>query len=325
MINNKKFFNNIDTLTYKNPEKLATEYLYFLIHEYSCKNIDMTTGNIIIASDDNSLEYITKRCLLISDTLHISTNTFGTSQIIYKDISTSNFGYISDYFTYNNNLFSLGKWIQKSRSLLINGMLSYIPNGYIATYDCDITGNEIYGGYIVNINNLSIAPELVTSSKKIIELSHNINSKFIEPIFSLQIPIIDTVDIENFSNIVLDNIDELNSFKTYLKHSMLSINCNDKTALEKLSLELQMQLNDIKHTYNNTIYKYKINSAIGSIAMVTAILFCINPNISDVIKIASGVGSGYGLLDFLRSNQEYFTLNENSKNNNCYFLWLLQK
>lgn len=156
-------------------------------------------------------------------------------------------------------------------------------------------------------------------------MPNNINEKFITPVLTLEIPVLDSIDMENFSNIALNNIEEMKSFQTYLKYSLLSINCKDDNQLQKLSLELQMQLNDIKRNYNKTIYRYRINSAIGCIAMVTAILFCITPNISEVIKIASGIGSGYGLLDLLQSNQEYFTLNENLKSNNCYFLWLLQK
>lgn len=320
----KNFFKNISKEIYESPEKLASEFLYYLMHNFSQNNIcDYNNANVIIVNNENSLEHVTKRCILISEQLFISNNPCLLPKKIYKDIGKNFIAY--EYFSYNNNLSSLGKWIQNSKALLINGMVTYIPNGYINYYDCDAYGSYTYGGtFNEYINNVSVTNEILSSSKKIITISKNKSFNYIEPILSLNIPILDNIDMEDFSNITLENLDELQNFQTYLKYELLSIDNNNKTALEKLSLNLQLQVNDIKHKYNNTIYKYRINSAINCVATITAVLFCINPNISEVIKVAAGIGSGYGLINFLRSNQDYFALNENLKNNNCYFLWLLQ-
>ena len=321
----KNFFNNISKEIYESPEKLASEFLYYLMNNFS-HNIsnDYNNANVIIVNNEDSLEYITKRCILISEQLFISNNPCLTPKKIYKNIADNLVAY--EYFSYNNNLSSLGNWIQNSRSLLINGMVTYVPNGYIKYYDCDSYGSYTYGSkYNEYINNVSITNEILSSSKKIITMSKNSTFNYIEPVLSLNIPVLDNIQMEDFSNITLENLEELQNFQAYLKHELLSIDNKNKTALEELSLNLQLQINDIKHKFNNTIYKYRINSAIGGIAIVTAVLFCINPNISEIIKVASGIGSGYGLIDFLRSNQEYFIANENLKNNNCYFLWLLQK
>lgn len=128
MVNNKSFFNNIDKVIYNNPEKLAVAYLEFLIKKYSHNPIRNNRGSIAITCNDISLNNITKRCLLISDQLYISGNSNNTNKI-FVDSSTLEEGYTSSYYTNNDNLYELGLWIQKTRALLINETVSYIPTG----------------------------------------------------------------------------------------------------------------------------------------------------------------------------------------------------
>lgn len=325
MLDNQIFFQKINPAILNNYKQLAVEYLTFLLEQYfdNSNNAKDENGYLTILSSDNNLESITKHALLIADSLYIVDRKSNKSQHILRDTSTSDLGYITDYYVYNQDLNKLGKWIKESRTLLSNGIVSYIPSGYTRTYDCDNEGKRGYSGFLLNTRSLSYTRSKSIYTNKLIDLSGNIDNAFLEPVLSLQIPVLKDINMEDFSNITLDNIDELKNFQTYLKHSLLSIRL-DSNEIQRLSMDLQMQLNDIQKSYNNTIHKYKLNLAIGSIAMVTAILFSLNPKIDEIFKIASGVGSGFGLLDFLRSNQEYFSLKNELKLNNCYFLWALQ-
>lgn len=321
--NIKKFFNDIDKSIFDNPTELAKHFLYHSIH---CKpnEIDTKDSNIAILSDDNSLNYITKRALLISSNLLLS-NKSATPTNIHIDRSASASGYIYKYYTFNNDLNALGIWLQQARSLIINGNITYIPHSYGYCYDCDGAGNYLYGGYTETLTTLDDLPKHIIKSKKLITTTHNLHSLFLEPVLNIQIPIIDDVDLETFSNITLDNLDAACNFQTYLQSTILEMNDLSAKNCAKVSTELQLQLNDIQRLYNKTINKYMVNSAVGCVTTITAVLLCCTPNISEAIKIAAGVSSTCGLIPFLQSNIERFTLNDSLKDNNCYYLWVLQK
>lgn len=318
---NKKiqyFFNEIDNAVYNNPPELAKQYLTFIL-ENSNDALKNSTNSIYITKDDNDLSYITKRCFLISDGLTLSCKSRKSIRF-NVDYSTENDGYSTGYYSFNNNLNKLGIWIQQSRSLLIDGKLSYYPNTYAYTYDDK--------GYmsmknVKTLTDLTNVSDSMISSHKLTTISSDCNNINFEPVLALDIPIIDSIDLESFCNISLDNAESLNNFQTFLKHRLLSIDTITQSEIEKLSLELKLQLNDIKSNYKNTIYKYHMNTLIGGISTVTALLFLIAPDISSLIQGAIGVSSTCGLLSFLKSSANYFIEKNSLKNKNCYFLWVI--
>lgn len=317
------FYNNIDSSTFNNPLALAKEFLlYSSTHPNACTTNANT--HFCISADDNSLDFITKRLFLISDHI-VLTNNSNSAQLIYTDYSKVDDGYAYSYYTYNNNLHDLGVWLQKVRKLLIEGYITYIPNSYRYLYDCDALGNKMYSGGIQQLTGSYIIQEAIDKSKKMITFSEKKYLPYISPVLEIEVPIIDEVDLEHFASIALENIDELKYFQDFLKFSILNAGDLSQNNLQKIALEIQLQLNDIKRAYRKTLDRLKICSIAGGITTITAILFCIFPSISEVIKIVSGVGSGFGLLSFLQSNIDYFTSKSTLKDNNCYFLWALQR
>ncbi len=319
----KNFFYDIDNAIYNNPTELAKEFIMFMVNNQEYEKIDYQDYNTSILSDDISLDYVTRMSLLVSNKLLLTNNSQCKTKI-YTDLNHVDDGYAYRYYTKNNDLYALGSWIQKSRSLLIDGRISYVPQVKKALYDCDELGNYLYGAGSYEIINLEDVPKYVVASKKLITTTTNLDTRYIEPVLNLEMPVINEVNLENFANIVLENSEALDRFQNYLKLSFLDF--SDKpNDLDKLSLDIQRQLRDIQHLYKKTINKYKINMAISSIATITATLFCIKANVNEAIKIAMGLsGAQCGLVPFLKSNLEYFTLKDNMMDNNCYFLWVLK-
>lgn len=322
--NIKHFFNDIDQSILNTPVELAKSFLYYIMsNNLSCSNaID---SNISILSDDESLDFITKRSLLISDNLLLSNKSIKHVRI-YSDHSLSDSERVTSYHTRNNNLYALGVWLKNVRSLLINGNITYIPCSYKVTFErggLDWTFRSTKKRFNINSN----LHNNIIQSKKLICSSSEITSSYLKPVLSLEIPIIDDVDLETFSNITLDNLDSAKRFQNYLKLSILDTNANDLSdrMLAKISLDIQSQLDDMQHMYQKTIDRYRLSSTISCVSTITAVLLCINANIPEVIKIVSGISSGCGLVPFLQSNIERFSLTDSLKDNKCYYLWVLQK
>lgn len=317
------FFNNIDNAIYNNPIKLAQEYLYFLITNYKETMLDNSNA-IFITLDDNNLADITKRCFLISDGLSLSCKS---SKSIRIGVNYSNSTkYATGYYTFNNNLFKLGTWIQKSRSLLISGKLAYFPNTYKYQYPITEIGDFfVQPQNVTTITNFTSITDVIIKNRKITSISNNPTNKYIKPTLLLNMPIIETIDLEDFCNITLNSLEPIAFFQDYLRHSLLSIDSNSQKELERLSLELNLQLKDISRRYQRIISQYHMTTAIGCIGIITAMLFIISPNISELVKTAVGAGSTYGLIPFLKTLQNCTIEKMELSNSPCYFLWILQQ
>ena len=104
----------------------------------------------------------------------------------------------------------------------------------------------------------------------------------------------------------------------------MSINPDSQNAIEKLSLELNLQLKDIAHRYKKIVSQYHMSTAIGCVGIITAMLFIVSPDISELVKTAVGAGATYGLVPFLKTLQSCTVEKKELSNSLCYFLWILQ-
>lgn len=317
----KIFFSDIDSSIYNNPTKLAQEYLYFLITKNK-QNLIKDSNSIFITIDDNNLSNITKRCFLISDGLSLSCKSSKSIRIGVD--YTTNPEQAIGYYAFNNNLYKLGQWIKKSKSLLIEGKLAYFPNTYKHEFNVDSFKNGYFDMDVKPLTDFTNISDVLIKNHKITSITNNPTNKFIEPVLTLDIPVVDTTDLEDFSNIILESQEAIDSFQNHLKSSILSIDRTSKDEIEKLSYDLKLQLKDINNRYNKVISQYHISNAISCIGLATAMLFIVSPDISELIKVGMGTGITCGLIPFLKSTGNFFIEKDMSDSPN-YFLWILQE
>lgn len=121
----KDFFDDIEVDIERYPYQLAQEFLSYL-YDTPESFLDVQNAEVISVPDNYSLERVSKRGLVFSERIAIvqqAKTPIMFSQRFYSSEVERNYIYIS-------SLEKLGKWIWSARNLLIDGKITYIPNGY---------------------------------------------------------------------------------------------------------------------------------------------------------------------------------------------------
>ena len=130
---NTIFFEQLDTNQSK--EEIAKDYLFFInenekITDIAINNYSNRLSNVALATSDSSLDFISKRTMLISDfpIVGYSNNDYKTYEIDQPYYDAYDDGHAICYESNCPDLNRLGSWLMDCKPLLREGILTYLPN-----------------------------------------------------------------------------------------------------------------------------------------------------------------------------------------------------
>lgn len=323
MKNINDFFCDIDNATLNDPKVLAIEYIKFIEKYYDYTTLEQKQQNIYLVPENEILENVSKKAILVSDSLCLMPNT-SKNFMFFRDRSHT----ISREHCVNiNDIIELGTWLKSAKPLFITDKLFYLPQIYIKE---ESKLSKPFSFTPNNINNKEIIKTLLESASLSFSQKMQFAEQYMNKLLSINIPILDNVSMDDFSNITLENQLVCNNFKNFLTNSLSDINVADKLALEKLSLSLEKQVIDISHSYQKTRDKYLRKISINFLTTITATLFCFTANANSEIleALQTFIGAGASATGFIPITNNFLKYKADItdiKQKECYYLWLLSK
>lgn len=308
---------------FKDESAIAKEYLKLIVtfSDRFNKKIGNKT-NVSLTSDQYSLPFITKRAIFIND----------ETIITIKD--NNSIQWTQNHKIFIRDLKSFGSYLKKSKELILNEKLlvlpkvEYQPDSLIPNTSWDSEFEPEYD--FQSVEPVNLIANAVFRNNKIVELNQTgiIKNRYVKPIMSIDIPIVDNTRLEDFSKVALNKYNELDNLKTYLKEIIIHIESKSDdeafyTEMEKINVKIQKDLTNLRSDIKKLAIKnwFKVSGAFLSTTIATLVV--VNTELLTDIKTITGYSGGAFLfLDALKNKIES---NVDIKNNPLYFLWLLEK
>lgn len=295
----------------------------FIEKYYDYSTLEKKQQNIYVVPENEILENVSKKAILVSDSLCLMPKS-NKNFMFFRDGSHT----ISREHCVNiNDIIELGTWLKSAKPLFINEKLFYLPQIYIKEVS---RLSEVLSFAPKDINNQDIIKTLLDSASLSSSQKMRFAEQYMDKLLSINIPILDNVTMEDFSNITLENQLICNNFKNYLVNSLSNIDTKNKLALEKLALSLEKQVIDISHSYQKTRDKYLRKISVNFLTTITATLFCFTTisNAEILSALQNFIGSSAsaaGIIPLTNNVLKYKSDITDIKQKECYYLWLLSK
>lgn len=297
--------------------------------------------NVSMLNDNSSMEFITKRTLLISET-SILTHIEGNQQQFDYEFSDGHASGFSDdeltYYLKCSDLVSVGKWLKACKPLLVEGKIFYMPNIILnQVRELDYPGvfsrkeyvRQPLQNYVLNVvqDNKKLVQEGTNKEIETIRFQPKTVSKFIHPLMETEIPFIDNVGLETFSKISVDEAEALDSFRSYLRMKFIDLEATEgseqqERELTKISFEMQDGVKKLQSDFKSLSRKTAFQATGATVALTTAILVAVNANMFG--KIPELLGVSGGVFGVAKMFNDYFSEKSDLKESPYYYLWLFK-
>ncbi|MFJ4895042.1 hypothetical protein ACIP5U_34400 [Streptomyces sp. NPDC088788] len=362
----RKFFSHLHVTGETQGETCATIYARFMWNERSgeladAKRLTRSRYYVGLGIDDSHFDDVTKRSVMISDTLLLSHATSQTFHFVgsygYSDNSVRNSTiYDGDgpgatamhghpgasfplrkaddipathsretsYGFHCPDLESLGQWLISAKPLLKSGLAWYLPNYSTRTQSLNIRESEIHYGNPRHVE----AVDYLLRDGRAVEMSgvEPTTGDHVREILRIDLPFLEGVSLRDFSDITLNEFASYSSFRNFLRSQFieLDLSMNDvqsQRAVHKISLQIADEI----HSMESQIRKVKRTRAVsvagGALGTVTASLVAVYGPSLGQAVTALGLGGAGGIWGIISSIAQ----NETRRVDKWYYVWALSR
>jgi hypothetical protein len=265
----------------------------------------------------NSFESITKRAVLVTDTLLLSHDWTGEYHELgdqpnserKRALNYASMGstggaammesYNKDHTTtmygmYCPSLEQLGCWILDAEALLKAGLAWYLPSYALSTFRVDNYERQPPVGVPAQVR----AIDYLIRDGRAIDASgaEPIKSQLVRPVLQMELPFIEGVGLRDFSKITVEEFDSYAAFRGFLRLRFMEMDqAMNSTQSDRDLLKLGQQIENEVRSVHSQIKKAKRNRAIAAagtaVGCVTAILVAVYGPAMDAVITALGTSS----------------------------------
>jgi hypothetical protein len=354
------FFKSLGEIDQLSPTDIAQEFAkYCFKHIAEIKEATHSEGDVVnVAIVDNTtpLSFMTTRSLLVSNTTVLGHhNTSLPPEYRSTDLQNNPYAqrFESDFistvdigmktrhlyqavsrFILCPDLLQLGEWLRACRPLLLEGDVFYLPNirvdpNYDAepyntgSFQCRAAERHIVSAHMwdVLIKNKTVLEDLQNPQ-------YSINKRLLKPILSLELPIIENIDLETFSRITVDEKETFIAFRDFLQLKLLELIDIQQSEtfykdLKRFSIEVRDGVRGLNTQMRNLKRKAAFQATEAVVGAFTAVLICINTMNIDSLATLGGSGSGIWLVS--RVIEQYVAKRKELEGSPYFYLWLLSR
>lgn len=330
-----RFYSTIDIET-ASSEDLAKKYLdYVNIYRGDLDRVAKEAGNqnefdfrnVALLLEQTEISFLTKRILMLADTSLLSHNSDVFHEYYTEPEngdSPSNEWADVVYETNCPDLNKLGKWLKDAHLLLNSGEVFYYPQ----TRSTLVNWNMFSPRTEPQPMHREHIFEAIIKSRRLVQpiAATVARSNIFRSIVQVDLPYLDTVALQDFSKITLDEHQHLEKFRDHLKENLIDLATINGTeafdaGLTKIGMQIKAGTNSLARDIKRLERKNALQVAGTSIGTLVATLIAINSNLTDVLATLIGAGGGFtALLKQLSDYEEQYASIEDSP---YYYLWLL--
>ncbi|MGW9117846.1 hypothetical protein ACWGRV_14580 [Streptomyces sp. NPDC055663] len=359
-----RFFKGVTAHERKDPILMAEAYARHLFHErrrelVDDKKLSHSPFYVGLGVSEGGFERLTKRSLLVSDTLLLAHHGPGSARelvqlppsrstdllerIFLPPRSSTSFDPQSGITVTEwperlslvcDNIFTLGQWIADSEPLLRSGLVWYLPKYSIQSMRSVISASS--GG--VNRTDSQASPVrtaldfLVRDGRAIEEVegsgSGPVQSRVVRPILQMDLPFIDGVPMATASRITVEEFGSYRAAKRFLQQSLTDLDGAVQSdhmehELRKIGNQLEDEIRRVQSQMNIARRKRAVSVTGAVIGTVGAVLVAVyGPAMTAALPLIGAAGAG-GVWEIIRNTAENSP--RTLRDDQWYYMWLMAK
>lgn len=354
------FFRGLSAETRRDPRRVAQAYGEHLFHRRRRRLVDekrfaASRFHVGIGVDSGDFADLTKRAVLVSDTLLLSHNGAGQRHHVRQLSNRGSFiprteeedrsGVLptgtdttEDLYMYCPDPERLGRWLLQTEPLLRAGCAWYLPTYSVSrhTTHYGYAGEPIDPTYEqhsgpVTDSDVPGLLDFAATGRRVVAQSHTpaVLSQLVIPVVEeLELPFIDGVSLEEFSRITIGEFDGYRAHRGWMRMELANIDDaldadGRQKELMKISLRMQDGVRGMQSQMNQVRRKRAVAVTGAVVGTVTASLVAVyGPALQSALTAVVGGAAG-GLWGAFQAGADNSprTLRENG----WYYVWTLSR
>lgn len=346
----KAFFSSITKETLNNSEALAIAYANFFWNQdshlyslYSKMEYGKYSGarliqlpdtssltNVNLVNNKTQLSYITKRGLLISDTIVFSHYKEKEHCFFTYDDQPPNPGIDSMHnqcYLRCPSLDEFGGWLKGCKKLLLNGDVFYYPDIKISIERETSSWGSTYWDEEVTMDKIR---DIVLNQETLIDTASKAfrENLYLRYITEVEIPYIDNVNIDTLSEIILEEKENIDKSRDYLRNNFIDLRLANNSEnydgkIEQIGLSIKDCIREVESHFKRIKRKRTFQVSGAVVGTVTASLVAINGATLNILPAI--IGAGGGIIALANYIENYLTEKQKGKEMPFYYIWLISK
>lgn len=293
-----------------------------------------------LRTEDRGFEELTKRAILVSDSLlmshgpqapfnHIGEKTFTRGDTNFDTLQPSPGDTTTTTIHYGihcPDLAALGNWLIGAEPLLKAGLTWYLPSY--------TTRREVQYGFERRQSSDRArrvgAVDYIIRGGRVIDSSGSnpVKGRLIRPVLEIDLPFIDGVTLAEFSRITVGEFDSYKGFRRFLRTTFLSMDealnaVQSQVELAKLSLEIEDQVSAMQAELFAARRRRSMAAIGAAVASTAALLIAVEGSVMERVLTTFGLttaGTFWGAIKDRAENGPRAI--ENGK---WYYVWVLSQ
>ncbi|MFG2218060.1 hypothetical protein ACGFN1_24830 [Streptomyces sp. NPDC048685] len=338
----RKIYNRIPPGSRNDPVAVAKSYAEHLFEPGGFRRTEILgerrlinkSFNIGLQDEIGNFEQLTKRAVLVSDTLLLShgphapychvgvksqtddTTDFDTGRPQQGTTRTDHYGIHCPDMT------ALGTWLLEAEPIIRAGLAWYLPS-YTASTEYTGASRRSYPPSRVSAVDYIRGGRLIDPSE-----SRPVKDRLVRPVLEIDLPFIDGVTMGDFSKITIDEFDSYKGFRGFLRTSFLSMGDalnseQSQIELTKLRLEIEDQVSAMESDLRTVKRKRALGAVSATVASTAALLIAVEGSVMERVLTTlelTTAGTFWGAIrDRVENGPRVI---ENGK---WYYVWVLSR
>ncbi|MFD9607309.1 hypothetical protein [Streptomyces sp. NPDC059970] len=294
-----------------------------------------------LSSETGSFTHVTKRVVLVVDTMLLSDHGVGSVHELGMDSWDTSFSSLPGEMPYEathtqlygmvtKDLVELGRWLLDAEPLLRSGLVWYGPvfmEGSRGTFDSN--RHAVPPGPLPSFSDRSI--DFVVEHGRAVDLSRAkpLASRVVRPILDMDLPFMDGLSLVDFAKVTSDEFDSYTQFRDFMRSKLLELDdaleaVDSQVAMERIALSIRDELNAATAEMNQAARSRALARSGAVLGSTSAVLAAVRPEALQgaLATSATLAASATGLWPTI---QAFADIKPKRSHGKWHYVWVLQR
>ncbi len=297
--------------------------------------------HISVASDESSLEILTRRAPLVADqviltheasTLYVDPRPGGSAKAGQYFLSRREYETKGRYlnaevteqtYVHCSGFGALGDYLRAVEPMLQSGLITYIPRVSVSADEYTV------GSGWPTSDDKDVAAELFVANRRIVDVvGRQHKAALLRPVLSLDLPYLEGPQLGDYARILVEEGQALSIIQNHLRPKLLEITAapdSDEfhTRMAVLSSEIAEGVRAVTSDMRLTARRNAVQVSGASLAVCTAALLAVDA--AALVELASTLGVSGGVWGLVNALQQGGERRAEVRDRPYYFLWVMDR
>lgn len=346
-----EFYDSLAEPEKASPRDVALTYARTLYADHerllSAKAAATSPYYVGLSSELGSFTHITKRIVLVADTMLLSDHGIGSVHEIGQHSRHSYGSSMSQgggeqpapittetyhYGMVTNDLAQVGRWLLDAEPLLRSGLAWYLPvftrgeSGWDDTEDRLPTSSP---GPLPSFSDRSI--DFMVEHGRAVDLAgaKPLASRVVRPVLEIDLPFIDGLSLTDFAQVTREEFDSYRLYRDFMRFRLLELDdaleaVDSQVALERIALSIRDEVNAATAQISSTARSRALSRSGAVLGTTSAVLAAVRPEaLQGALGFSATIAAGAtGLWPTIQAFADTKLKRTHGK---WHYVWVLQK